>query len=143
MKKFILAVLTLLAVGCSEDNTKDIYKPTFEVVSFEKVATSDGFVCEVEIRIQELRTDYAIDGLLYNDSIIDLSVEVPNYIKYTITSERLEEKSKLTIVGKAPGELLIKIKFISHRDKGNYLIGWHLAYGFTDDCELMMINLKI
>ena len=149
IKYVLLGLIALIFVGCSnKEIDEEINKPKFDLIAFQKVQEENIFICEATIRVSGTifcpLEDFCIDGLLYNDSILNLDIKADSpYVINTNVVRKDNFKSLLTITGKLTGVMTINIKFITTQSLSKYLVGWHLAYGFTNDCQLLMINLNI
>ena len=51
-------------------------------------------------------------------------------------------KYYFNLFGKHKGDIEFIIKWISKENRNNYLIGWHLTYGFDIKYQTLMINLN-
>lgn len=139
MKKLLLIIIIL--ISCKED-TIDSTIPTFEVTSFEKILINDIYHCVATIEITNIIEDYSIDGILYADDITKCRRNNPynESVLYDFHKEG-EGKYYFNLYGKHKGNMTIELEWISKENKENYLIGWHLTYGFGDNCETLIVNL--
>lgn len=140
----IAAVLAaVLFCSCQSDDMEEVGKPTFKITSFSKEAIEGGYCCKATIQITALTGDYSIDGLIYADNISKIWRNLPynENISADIHSEG-EGKLYFNLFGHHRGNLTIELEWTSKEDRENYIVGRHLSYGFTDDCQVLMLNLK-
>lgn len=142
MKKINLIIFAIISIIMSSCNNKneEFNIPTFKITSFERIYTNGSYNCKASITITNIPKEYSIDGLLYADTITLIDIDIPNY-KYNIHSL---DKRKLyfNAYGKHKGNINIKLDWTSKEDRKNYLVGWHLTYGYGQNCSILMIDLN-
>jgi len=142
IKTIIIAIVAIACCSCSNKEIEELTSPTFKVTSFEKELVNGIYQCKASIAITDIPEKYSIDGILYADDIQGMNVELPFNEEYRYDTRLLENgKMYFNISGKHHGNINIKISWTSKENRTNYLIGWHLSYGFGDNCEVLMINL--
>lgn len=145
MKKLISFIMLLLSLSsCSEDkNFQEVNTPTFKLTSFQKESINGVYYCTATIKITNIPEEYSIDGILYANDIIKLK----HNLSYNETLKNdyyklNDNKYYFNLFGKHKGDIEFIIKWISKEDRNNYLIGWHLTYGFGTNCQILMVNLN-
>ena len=145
MKKLIyLIVLISSLFSCSEDKTfQEVNTPTFKVTSFEKVLVNGIYNCTATIKITNIPEEYSIDGILYAYDIKKCWKDNP-YNEDVLYDFRKEGNNKyyFNLYGKHKGNMTVTIEWVSRENKENYLIGWHLTYGLSDNCEVLIVDLN-
>ena len=145
MKKLISFILLLLSLSsCSEDkNFQEVNTPTFKLTSFQKESINGVYYCTATIKITNIPEEYSIDGILYANDIIKLKHNLPYNETLKYDYYKLDDnKYYFNLFGKHKGDIEFIIKWISKEDRNNYLIGWHLTYGFDIKYQTLMINLN-
>lgn len=140
----ILAVLVGFCCSCNSDKDfKEINKPTFELTSFDKEFKDGQFYCKATIQIKGLTEKYSIDGILYANDVQRIWINFPynEDVSYDIHLEG-EGKYYFNYFGSHKGDLAIELEWTSTDDRANYLVGWHLNYGFGEDCEVLLVDLN-
>ena len=145
MKKLISFIMLLLSLfSCSEDkNFQEVNTPTFKLTSFQKESINGVYYYTATIKITNIPEEYSIDGILYANDIIKLKHNLPynETLKYDYYKLN-DNKYYFNLFGKHKGDIEFIIKWISKEDRNNYLIGWHLTYGFDIKYQTLMINLN-
>jgi len=140
IKTVLFAIVAIVCCSCSNKDAEDIYNaPTFKIVSFGK--TEDLY--SVEMKVEGLHGRFSIDGLIKENEINSIEIIAPNSqsIGYNIT-RKYDDVNLIKIYGNYAENITIKINWICHEKHDNYLIGWHLDYGFGRNCEVLMVNLN-
>ena len=145
MKKITIIIITILTLGffsCQEEDIEVII-PTFKVTSFEKVLDNGIYNCKATIAITDIVDDYSIDGIIYANDITKILHNLPynEDLLYDIHSEG-DDKLFFNLFGEHKGDLTIQLEWISEENRENYLVGWHLSYGFGPNCQVLIINLN-
>ena len=138
--KYYLLLLCLLCFACSnKDDERIMYTPTFKLVSFGKTES----LCTATIKVEGLHDKFSIDGLIKENEINSIEIIAPNSqsIGYNIT-RKYDDVNLIKIYGNYAENITIKISWICTAPHDNYLVGWHLDYGFGDNCEVLMVDLK-
>lgn len=168
MKKYcsilLFLFITVFCISCTSGEN-EFENTSFKIITFNKMKTDSIYVCEATIEIRNIPNEYSIDGILKTNTVPNTELEVyyskvngPFFKLFdsrltlgkTYFSSRFSyniyQKSDgdyyFNLYGEHHGNLILKIKFTSTEDLDNYLIGWHLSYGFTEDCKVLMINLE-
>lgn len=140
MKKllFLLIIPLLLSCNNNEDETIE-YKPTFKLLSFGKIEN----LCTATIEVKGLHNQFSIDGLIKENEINSFEIIAPlsKNISYSVT-RKYDDVNLITIHGDYAESITIKISWICMNNHDNYLVGWHLNYGFGPNCEVLMIDLQ-
>ena len=145
MKKITIIMITILTLGflsCQEEDI-EVTTPTFKLTSFQKESINGVYYCTATIKITNIPEEYSIDGILYANDIIKLKHNLPynETLKYDYYKLN-DNKYYFNLFGKHKGDIEFIIKWISKEDRNNYLIGWHLTYGFDIKYQTLMINLN-
>ena len=143
MKKLLyLTIVGVMFMSCKNKDVEPTYAATFKLTSFDREFVNGKFYCKATIEIKGLIEDYSIDGLLYTEDITKIFWNLPynESLKDNIYPEG-EGKFYFNLYGKHKGDITIQIEWTSVDDRNNYLIGWHLSYGFSADCTLLMKSL--
>ena len=139
--KYYLLLLCLLLLSCNnKENERITYTPMFKLVSFGKIES----LCTATIKVEGLHGRFSIDGLIKENEINSFQIIAPKgrEINYSIT-RKYDDVNLINIYGNYAENITIKISWICTENHNNYLVGWHLDYGFGDNCEVLMINLEI
>lgn len=147
MKKINLVLVFMIGMlmfSCSEENSEEIVDATFKVVYFEKTKVGDEYLCSAIIEVAGLTQDYSIDGILYANAIKGINVELPFNEEYKENTSIIDShKMYFNIYGKHRGSFRLRLTWTSEDNRENYLVGWHLSYGFGLNCEPLMVDLQI
>lgn len=163
----MMLLITLSLASCSsKSDDKEYSKPIFKLLSFTKTKVGSLYRCEATILISGITDKYSIDGLLKTNSVpsTELTIEYSddNISFYTIYNQHIQlgnnnsttstinyniyEKYEgayyFNLYGTHHGDIKLKLKFTSNEDYDNYIVGWHLSYGFGPNCSVMMVNLE-
>ena len=143
---YLIALIPLsfsLFSCCEDEDFKEINTPTFKVTSFEKKIIDSIYYCEATIKITNIPEEYSIDGILYAYDIKKCWKDNP-YNEDVLYDFRKEGNNKyyFNLYGKHKGNMTVTIGWVSRENKENYLIGWHLTYGFGDNCEVLIVDLN-
>lgn len=145
MKKItviIAIVITVLCCSCSSIKDDEFNTPTFKVASFEKTFSNGLYHCKEVIRITGIPEKYSIDGIIYANDITKIGIDIPQESYMYDIHEINEDESYFNIYGTHKGDITLELEWTSKDDLTNYLIGWHLTYGFGENCQVLMINLE-
>ena len=146
MKKSIftaIIIITIIFFSSCKTDIEEITTPTFKLTSFQKESINGIYYCTATIKITNIPEEYSIDGILYANDIIKLKHNLPynETLKYDYYKLN-DNKYYFNLFGKHKGDIEFIIKWISKEDRNNYLIGWHLTYGFDIKYQTLMINLN-
>ena len=132
--KYYLLLLCPLCFACQNEEVEEIEIPTFEVVSFSKVDNK----CTATIEIKGLHDKFSIDGVIKADEVNSIEIKAPmsEHITYTLID------NVINIYGDYANKITINLEWTCAENHTNYLVGWHLSYGFTTDCKILMVDLK-
>lgn len=133
--KYYLLLLCPLCFSCQNKEVEEIETPTFEVVSFSKIDSQ----CKATIEIKGLHDKFSIDGVIKADEVnlIEIKAPMSEHITYTLIN------NVINIYGDYANKITINLEWTCNENHTNYLVGWHLCYGFTTDCQILMVDLKI
>lgn len=135
-------IIAWLFCSCSNNDIEEVASPTFKVTSYSKELIDGTYNCKAVIAITNIPEEYSIDGLLYADDIQGMNVDLPFNEEYRYDTHLIENgKMYFNISGKHHGDITIKISWTSKENLRNYLIGWHMCYGFGDNCQVLMVDL--
>lgn len=139
-----LIPLFLLFFSCSEEKDfQEVNTPTFKVVSFEKVLVDGVYNCKATIVVAGLTDKYSIDGIIYADDITKCWGNIPyNEDISTDIHPEGEGKFYFNLFGNHSGDFTIMLEWTSTTDRTNYLVGWHLNYGFGANCQVLLVDLN-
>ena len=131
--KYYLLLLCPLCFSCQSEEIEEIEVPTFEVVSFSKVDNK----CTAIIEIKGLHDKFSIDGVIKADEVNSIEIKAPmsEHITYTLI------ENVINIYGDYANKITINLEWTCNENHTNYLVGWHLSYGFTTDCNILMVDL--
>ena len=132
--KYYLLLLCPLYFACQNEEIEEVEVPTFEVVSFSKIDNK----CTATIEIKGLHDKFSIDGLIKADEVNSIEIKAPmsENITYTLID------NVINIYGDYANKITINLEWTCAENHTTYLVGWHLSYGFTTDCKILMVNLK-
>jgi len=141
-KPLIITLLILLIASCKEDTSNTDIAPSFKLVEFKKEKVDSLYYCSAVISIKGLTDKFSIDGLLKANKISSIYISLPYHTNplYDI-HEEYEGTYYFNMYGRHHGDLILKLEFTSKEGLNNYLVGWHLTYGFGQGCQVLMVNL--
>ena len=145
MKKTIFASIIIAAIilfsSCQAD-MEEIPTPTFKLTSFQKELVNGVYQCTAIIQVTDIPEEYSIDGILYANDITQLKHNLPYNETLKNNYYKIEEnKYYFNLYGKHKGNIQFTICWTSKDNRNDYLVGFHLAYGFGANCQVLMINL--
>lgn len=139
----LLIVACLCFLSCSEDKDNEFLAPTFKVDYFEREKINDEYHCKAVISITGLVDRYSIDGILYSNNIQGINLNLPFNENYKYNVSNIDNnKFYFNISGSHRGDLKLSISWTSKENRDNYMVGFHLTYGFGLNCEPLIINLQ-
>lgn len=146
MKKSIFSTIIIAAIilvsSCQTD-IEETRTPTFKLTSFHKELVNGVYQCTATIKVTDIPKEYSIDGILYANDIFKLKHSLPYNENLKYDYDKIEEnKYYFNLFGKHKGDVEFTIGWTSKDNRNDYLVGFHLTYGFGTNCEVLMINLE-
>lgn len=146
MKKSIFTIIIIAAIilfsSCQTD-IEETRTPTFKLTSFHKELVNGVYRCTATIKITDIPEQYSIDGILYANNIFKMKHSLPYNENLKYNYDKIEDnKYYFNLFGKHKGDVEFIIGWTSKDDRNDYLVGFHLTYGFGENCQVLMINLQ-